>query len=212
MVPYVIRQGEHLQQIAHRMGFDATKVWQDSKNDDLRKLRPDPNILAAGDVLYVPDEPQWHSLETGATNPYTSPAAPTVDLSVAFSQSGKALANASCIVHGLPPPNTFQTDGDGKLKLTVPVTVRKVAVEFPDTKLILKLDVGGLDPSTERSGAWQRLVNLGNVSPEGLRRGCNDDAAFADAVRAFQSAQGIDPVTGELDDDTRKKLETAHGC
>jgi hypothetical protein len=54
MYPYVIKQGDYLAKIAHRFGFDAIAVWNDETNATLRTVRPNPNILYPGDVLYVP--------------------------------------------------------------------------------------------------------------------------------------------------------------
>src|SRR5437660_1841847 len=134
MSPYVIRAGDHLPQLAYRMGFDAEAVWQHEKNSELRKRRPDPNILCPGDVLYVPEpatrEKKWLSVQVGTVNRFKA-TIPCVHLAVGFSQAGEPVANASCVVHGLPPPNTFTTDGEGTLALDVPVHVHYLTVEFP---------------------------------------------------------------------------------
>ena len=210
MQPYVVREGDHLSVIAHKLGFDADAVWNDSKNADLQKLRGSPNILCAGDILYVPDpKKQWVPLTVGALNPFVAPV-PTVKLSLGFSQNGKPLANVKCVVHGLPAPNQFSTDGDGKLALSVPVTLQMVTVEFPDVPMVRRVKIGHLDPVSEPSGVLQRLQNLGYVSP---RTGADltDPAAMAGPVTAFQKARGL-AITGKLDDDTRNALRQAHGC
>jgi len=36
---YIVRQGDHLEKLAHLLGFDAVKVWGDPKNADLKTLR-----------------------------------------------------------------------------------------------------------------------------------------------------------------------------
>jgi peptidoglycan hydrolase-like protein with peptidoglycan-binding domain len=214
MVPYVIRAGDHLQEIAYRMGFDADKVWQDEKNADLRKLRPDPNILCPCDILYVPDPksqpPKWLAVSVGSTNAFTAEI-PRVHISVAFTQAGEPIANAACIVHGMPPPNTFDTDGDGKLALDVPVHIRLLTVEFPEQCLLRRLQIGYLDPSSVPSGIWERLRNLGHVAPDAAPSDEVDEVTLSNAVRAFQRAHGL-TVTGEVDDDTRQQLESTHGC
>src|SRR5208337_3002899 len=56
MVPYVVRQGDYLAQIAFRRGFVADRVWSAPENATLREARKDPNILAPGDILHVPDD------------------------------------------------------------------------------------------------------------------------------------------------------------
>ena len=54
MRPYVVRQGEHLAGIAARYGFDPQPVWEHEANSELREQRRDPQILAPGDLLYIP--------------------------------------------------------------------------------------------------------------------------------------------------------------
>ena len=53
MQPYVIRQGDYLALLAYKFDFDADTVWGDPANSDLRKLRPNPNLLWPTDVLYI---------------------------------------------------------------------------------------------------------------------------------------------------------------
>jgi hypothetical protein len=51
MQPYVVRENDFLLKIAFEFGFDADSVWNAPNNDDLRRLRPNPNQLFPGDVL-----------------------------------------------------------------------------------------------------------------------------------------------------------------
>ncbi len=55
MQPHIVKQGEYLLKIAHEFDFDAVTVWNDAANEELRTLRKNPNILLAGDKLYIPD-------------------------------------------------------------------------------------------------------------------------------------------------------------
>ncbi len=209
MVPYVVRTGDHLLLIAHRRGFDADTVWNDPKNADLKKLRGKPNVLCCGDILYVPENPtEWRSLAVGAVNTFVA-TEPTTTLSLTFAQEGNALAGAKCIVHGLPPPNEFTTDGTGKLSLTVPVTVQELVVEFPKVPLVRRVRIGHLDPITEPTGVLQRLGALGYISAR-TRVDSSDAAAVARVIAAFQKDKGL-PVTGTLDEGTKSALQQAHG-
>jgi hypothetical protein len=85
--PYVIKQGDFLLLLAHKFGFDADTVWQDPSNADLSKLRSNPNVLAPGDVLYIPDQvnkkPALTNLTPGTANNFVS-SAPTMTLAVKF--------------------------------------------------------------------------------------------------------------------------------
>jgi len=68
------------------------------------------------------------------------------------------------------------------------------------------LDLGRLDPYDTDDGIKHRLHNLGfDVKPES--HGWDEDAAAE--LKAFQYAAKI-PVTGEVDDATRKKLLAWH--
>src|SRR5579862_2878685 len=116
MNPYVVRTGDHLTLIAARFGVAPDTIWNNPKNAALKKLRGNPNILCFGDILYLPPpEPKkWLPITVGTKNRLVA-AVPTVSLSLTFSQRGKALAGAKCVVHGLAQPQELTTDGDGKL-------------------------------------------------------------------------------------------------
>lgn len=171
MQPYVIRQGDYLLKVAYENGFDADTVWGNSKNADLRTLRRDPNILAPGDVLYVPeppDPPESTALRTGSTNSFVSPAPPT-PVTVKFSEPG--LASQACSIAELPDLTSLTTDGDGVLTFQAPVSLETVTITLaganPAVTFTCKL--GHLDPIDTLSGVFQRLQNLGYI---------DDDAEF----------------------------------
>lgn len=210
MTPYVVRQGDHLSLLALRRGFAVNGVWDHPQNAALKALRKSPNILAPGDIVYLPDPSpvEWKPVRVGATNRFTA-SLPVAQLAVTFSVAGKPLAGAACIAHGLAAPNGFTTDGSGKLSLTVPLTVQSLLIEFPSVPLVRRLRVGHLDPAREPSGAAQRLRALGYLTPR--TEAPPDSPGFAAAVSEFQRAQGV-AVTGTLDDATTQALEQAHGC
>jgi Putative peptidoglycan binding domain len=207
--PYVVRQGDYLLKIATRYGFDAETVWNLPENQPLRTARPNPNILRDGDVLYIP-EPRLPSLplEVGATNSFRAKV-PVVSVPLTFLEDGRPLARAECVVHGMPPPNTFTTDGAGAVVLTVPYDVLDLVIEFPSVPLVRTIRVGHLDPVGESSGIVQRLRNLGHM-PAHVSAGDDGERAVGWAIRSFQEARGLKP-SGVLDAATRAALESAHG-
>jgi hypothetical protein len=201
---HVVRTGDHLEQLASRYGFDANEVWNNPKHDGLRKQGRTAHLLCAGDLIYFPEpKRKWLPLEVGKVNNFTVKT-PNITVSVAF--KGDKLANAKCVVHHLAPPNTFTTDGNGKLSFSAPVNVSVFDVEFPAVGYHQRLQVGHLDPPTERSGQVQRLQNLGYL-PKGSDKG----DAFTAAVERYQRDHSL-TVTGEVDDATRGHLEGAYGC
>jgi N-acetylmuramoyl-L-alanine amidase len=213
MKPYVVRAGDYLSKLAHQLGFDADAVWGDGKNADLKKSRKDPNMLQAGDILFVPDEPRKRlPLQKETENAYVA-SVPTVTVSVALDEDGVPLANAKYVIEGLGDDTERTTDGDGHVKFEAPVHVREVVVRFTEKKFSIKVGIGDLDPIDTDSGVRMRLTHLGFYGPklEGAEQyEAFDDAQLAAAVAAFQQAQGMKP-TGELDDATKSALVAIHG-
>jgi hypothetical protein len=169
--PYVIRQGDYLLKVAYENGFDADTVWGSSKNADLRMLRRDPNILAPGDVLYVPDPPdppKSTALSTGSTNSFVSPA-PQTPVTVKFSEP--RLVSQACTIAELPDLIGLSTDGNGVLTFQAPVSLETVTIALVDASpaVTFTCELGHLDPIDTLSGVFQRLQNLGYI---------DDDAEF----------------------------------
>lgn len=209
LVAYVVKQGDYLTKLAHRMGFDADTIWNDPKNADLKKTRPNPDILCPGDVLFVPaPDPTKLDVSIGGSNKYSAEV-PTITVALTVAQDGSALSGADYFVEGLAQETKGTTDGDGTVKFDAPVTVREVAIVFPKQNLRYPVHIGDLDPIEEDSGVRMRLLHLGHYGwfpPPGF---LTDDDAFADALRDFQSANNID-ATGVLDDATRSALGDKH--
>ena len=205
--PYVIREGDHLPKLALRMGFDANAVWQSDENASLRKVRADSNMLCAGDVLYVPPAPpaKWLSVKVGQQNKYVVNV-PMVTVSLVLAKNGKPIANTPCTVVGIQAQSPLQTDGAGKLTFEAPASLESVTVEIPSLQIVRRMRIGHLDPIDETSGLLQRLRNLNFLGPSQPT-----PDMLSSAVSAFQRANGLDP-SGEVDADTRSKLESVHGC
>jgi peptidoglycan hydrolase-like protein with peptidoglycan-binding domain len=209
MSPYIVKQGDHLDKLAFMNGFDADTVWNDPKNADLKQQRPNPNMLAPGDVLYIPkktDDPQ--SINQGTSNAYTA-TVPAAAVSLTFKTQDGPLANEPYVIDGLGDQQQGTTDGSGTINLSVPAHLREIQLTFPNRNITYPIGVGDLDPIEEPSGVRQRLRHLAfAVLPDPA-----DDESSLDeaAISAFQEAQGL-PVTGTVDDATRAALLAAHGC
>jgi hypothetical protein len=216
--PYVVRQGDYFTKLAHLMGFDADTVWNDPKNEELRRRRPHRDMLAPGDLLFVPDAPAaGPEIESGGTKRYKA-AVPTVHLEVLLHDGQTPIADEPYVIEGLGPEQEGQTGGDGKIAFDAPVTTREVKVLLPRRRVVYPVHIGDLDPVEERSGVRQRLQHLGFYGYGLARAMAQMDAPSEEAqahwdraaIAAFQHAKNLEP-TGEIDDATRLALSDTHG-
>ena len=213
--PVIITQGDHLSKLAARHGFNADSVWNDPKNADLKKKRPNPNILLSGDVLFVPEtKPNWVPATIGSTNRFVA-TVPRVPVSAGFVRDGKPMANEPYHLQGLVPKpgnsNPPTTDGDGYIHLDVPVTVQTFGVYFPNRAELHEVRVGHLDPPDEPTGARMRLGMLGFLGrPGGPRQLQGPPEELPRALRVFQRTYQLEP-TGKLDTATVSKLVQLFG-
>ena len=213
MRPYVIRAGDYLLQLADRFGFDPETVWQHGDNADLRAARTDPQQLAPGDVLQIPDTaPEPLQLQNGSSNKFKGHVR-KVEVHFTLRAGNELLANEPYQVEGIPgPPIRGNSDGDGKISFHVPTAVRSVSVYLPHMARRMPIVVGGIDPIDTPMGARQRLANLGCY---GTGHEAEEGAAVADDARArtatlvFQRRHGL-AATGEIDAATRTALADAH--
>ncbi|WP_437297640.1 type VI secretion system tip protein TssI/VgrG [Sorangium sp. So ce426] len=104
------------------------------------------------------------------------------------------------------------TTDDGMVEQDLPPTAETgelvVWIKEPDKEPTLKwrLKLGDLPPMDTPHGIRLRLKNLGYYR---ITEGQTEGAEVA-AIKAFQRDQGLEP-TGALDDETRGRIEAAHG-
>lgn len=210
MRAYVIRQGDYLAKLAHRMGFDAEAVWSDPANAALKQRR-DPNLLYPGEVLYVPESARAPvPIASRASNDYVA-TVPKTTVRLVFEDADGPLALEPYVVEGVGPIAEKTTDGDGAVVLTLPVHVRECRVVFPRRGIAYPVRVGDMDPIDEDIGVRKRLRNLGYGGRLGDDEGVGQSdesraAAEQMALLAFQKERGLE-VSGALDEATRAALE-----
>ena len=212
--PYIVRQGDHLARLAYVHGFDAAEVWSHERNAELREMGCKPELLAAGDILYLPIKPkEGLAFSAGTSNRYQA-RVPTVNVSLAFKDADRVLADEPYEVHGLGTDGSAgqtqerKTDADGKVQLELPVTTREVTIVFPRQNVAYEVRVGDMDPVAELSGIQKRLENLGYLPRE--RESASEGAYVQGAIAEFQKQHGLSP-TGTIDNDTSNLLRDEHG-
>ena len=212
-ITHVVRQGDCLAKIAKQYGFSDYKVlYDDPANAELKKKRPNPNVLRPGDQVMIPDRtPKEVGVAAGAVHTFKVKVAEKVLRIVLKGHDGEPLAGVEYELDlGEKRPRKGSTGGDGKLEEMVPADAATATLTVEDRMMVLNL--GHLNPLAEvkegdHSGLQGRLKNLGyDPGPADGKLGPRTRAALA----VFQADQDLD-ITGEADDATLAKLEEAHG-
>jgi N-acetylmuramoyl-L-alanine amidase len=212
---YTVRQGEHLSRIARECGFsDYLTIWNHPANADLKQKRQNPNVLAPGDSLYIPErENRVQDCPTDAKHQFRMKQ-PVLRLRLTLEDVYMApIANAQCELVLESEVRNLTTDSNGRLETFLSPSVHEgtltiLDADSPFSGLSIPIRVGDLDPVDQRSGQQARLNNLGyDAGPAG---GADDDQ-FCMAVEEFQCEHGlqVDGICGPL---TQVALKKAHGC
>lgn len=205
---HVVRPGECLSSIALEHGiYDWKRLYDAPENKDLRRRRPNPNVLYPGDKVSIPDLPQRkETCATGSSHRFVARRAKHVLRMVVTDHRGAPAKNEPFKVHIESPPisKSGVTTDEGLIEVAVPPSVRKALVEILGT--VLEIQPGMLDPVSHVRGIQARLNNLGfdagnvdGVIGRKTRR----------AIHRFQLAHGLQP-SGEIDDKTRRELLRVH--
>ena len=214
MIPYIVRAGDLLTRLAAERGFEVDDAWSHPRNRALRDGGRHPDLLAPGDILWLP-EPSGAgpAVEQGTNNKYKA-RRPVVAVSLVFRHGDTALANEPWVLLGAGPDRQGATDDHGRMSVEVPLRVRTFEVVLPRRRLRYPVQVGGLDPVAVDSGVRQRLAHLGFYGHGGTAAGgdawIDDETAHRNALESFQRSRGL-PVTGDADDATRQALVEMHG-
>lgn len=208
---HTVEQGETLLTIAHRYGLRSWQViWDDPANEDLRTQRPDPQVLAPGDVVVIPEiTPQQHACDTSRRHTFTLPR-PKPSIHVTLQdEEGEPYANCTYLLTAPGWRYAGETTAEGLVHAEVGVEVKEVALTLwrdpdePEDAYTWVLNVGHLDPVSTVPGVQARLNNLG------FRCGDVDGVMgpqTVGALRAFQNARGLEVQDGTLTDETRAAL------
>lgn len=212
---HTIRQGEHASKVAAKYGFrDYRTVWENAGNATLREQRRNPNVLAPGDGLAVPEKAQKSIPVAVDMRHRFRVASPSLWLRVTLHHfDDRPLASLRCeMALDTGEKRELTTDENGTLEASIPRTARLARLTVLDTgapfDLEIPIRIGDLDPVELPSGQIARLNNLGYYVGE-LEDA--DEKQLRLALEEFQADHEL-TVTGQADPPTRDRLLELHGC
>lgn len=198
---YTAKKGDYLAKIAHAHGIrDWRGLYEHPANESLREARPNPNMLAEGDQVYIPQfEKDEHPADTGERHTFDVPLEHNRLKVILRRSDGEPFANIEGVLEIGDEKFDVSTDGDGLLEHEfLPPDAEKATLTFEGQ--ILSLMIGHLEPAAEVRGLQGRLRNLGFYI--GACTGVMDDPTSA-AVASFKQEHGLgddDQVTPEVTD------------
>lgn len=205
---HTVGAGECLSSISRRFGFASWRtVFGDPKNKALRAARLNPNLLARGDVVFVPDrDPRVEESATNRRATYRTLAVPT-RLRIRF--EGRSANEYELRVGGQVRKGTVGPGGMIDEPIPGDATTGELLMwpkDKPEQKDRWAIALGALDPVSELKGVQARLDNLGFVSPvDGV-----ESPETRQAIAAYQRWRGVGDGEGTLDGATRGDLEKFH--
>ncbi|MHC4502607.1 MAG: PGRP and LysM peptidoglycan-binding domain-containing protein [Planctomycetota bacterium] len=205
---HTVKQGECVESIAFEHGLFWETVWNDPKNAELKDARGNPNALLPGDKLYVRDmEEKDEPCEAEQKHRFRRKGIPCM-LRLVLCDQGEPRANQDYELEIDGEVFTGKTDANGLLEQGILPNAKegKLAVGTGADRMEYVLNLRQLDPADEPSGVQQRLNNMGYDA--GKVDGTLNDQTRS-ALSRFQADNDLEP-TGELDDETVKKLMEVH--
>lgn len=208
MKKHIVQSGECLASIAEDYDFFSWKtIYEAPENKDLRKQRPNPNVLYPGDEVIIPEkEIKEESRPAEKKHRFKAHRPKWLFRLEMKDEQHRGLEDVAYELR-LPggPPIKKKTGKGGLIEAPIPAGAKSGKLLFLGEEI--QLNFGGLDPITRLKGVQQRLNNLGFkagpvdgiVGPKTRR-----------AVAAFQSTQKELKKTGEIDDATLKRLLEVH--
>jgi len=215
---HVVQEGEHLPGIAAAYGFTSHKaIWDHPDNAELRSLRKNPNVLAAGDRLVIPERERGDAAGATEQRHRFVASGSKLLLRVRILDLGDAKRDGPCFYDSVRQSNfiaevdgAFQTEIDPRLERQATLRLDGATTETPPDEF--PVEIGGLDPLATPTGQRDRLNNLGYFA--GFSQSTFDAVQFRWAVEEFQrdhrKSDGL-TVTGVVDPATQGALLRQHG-
>lgn len=207
MPNYTVNDGDCMNTIAQTYGFFWSTIWNHSENAALVKLRKDPNVLLAGDKVFIPDkQPKDESGATGQTHTFRLKGVPVKLIFQLRDFDGSPRAGEQYTLDVDGNSKSGVTGEDGVISMAIPPNAKKAKITITETQEEYDFDLGYMNPVSDIKGLQARLQNLGYL--KGDISGTMDDQT-KQAIRRFQEAKHLE-VTGEADQATEDALRESY--
>ena len=208
-IEYRVKAGDCISSISFEHGFFPDTVWNHPANAALKTQRGNPNVLAEGDIVIIPDKREKKEVRvTTAEHRFRKRGVPA-KLRIQFRDNDvpRAVEPYQLTIDD-QLKLSGSTDASGWLIVSIPPNARSgvLLLGVGKKQRRYRLELGQLDPADEIRGVQGRLINLGfECGP--MDGELNDKTR--NALRAFQALHNLEP-SGELDAATRNKLRDLH--
>lgn len=214
MSNYSIQQGECLSRIAAKYGFrDYRTIYDHPRNAELRQIRPDPNILFPGDVVFIPEKTEKEvPAPTTKVHRFRVPDAQRVLRIAVEGLDGKKLVSKPYEIEIEGVVTKGVTSPEGLIEHPIPVDAENGNLTVGKYSWVLA--IAHLNPIEDAadngiSGIQARLRNMG-YDP-GKIDGIMGPLTEA-AVMEFQADHPPLEVDGKCGAQTRARLVQEYGC
>ena len=205
-INHEVQQGDCISSISYGYGFFWETVWNHPNNAQLKKARRDPNILAPGDLVFIPDKRlKDERRPTGQMHRFQLKSVPA-KLRIQLFEGEEPRANQAYELTVNDRKLTGKTNANGVLTQSIPPDANEGELIIGPHRERFTLLFGYLNPLGELSGVQARLNNLGYDC--GAADGQMNEET-ENALKAFQARFGL-TETGEVDGPTRDKLQYLH--
>ncbi len=215
-----VLEGEHLAGIAAEHGFSSLDpILAAPENAEFKKQRPNPNILVAGDKVFIPEKATKEELAATGQRTKFQLTGLGLELHVKVVNQGFEPFKGDVELTALGTTTPMKPDGD-TFEAFLDPTAKQAVLSFPVSKTERKrppitLEPGRLDPIETLAGQQQRLNNLGYFAGF-VKTTATDpkaiDPQFLWAVQEFQcDHMGPAEADGVIGKKTLDKLKEVYG-
>ena len=145
---YTVQEGDCIDSIAAALGLLPRTIWDYSANAALKEKRKNPNVLAPGDILVIPEKrARVHTGPCAKRYRFRRLGVPA-QLRLRILESGKPVSGAAFLLDVDGRLTNGSTDAQGNVRCPISPSAlsAKLTVRSPSGPVTHNIDLGYLDP------------------------------------------------------------------